>query len=128
MSENRIVVVGASLAGMRAAETVRRSGYEGAIVLVGAEPERPYDRPPLSKKFLRGQHPEEKLELKPLAHYEKLKIDLELGVRARSLDTTARTVELEGGRTLAFDQLIIATGADVRRLAVPGAEREGVHT
>src|SRR5262245_12079695 len=116
MGANRIVVVGGSLAGSRAAESVRRAGYEGNIALVGAEPERAYDRPPLSKKYLRGQHPEEKLYLRPLEHYERMKIELVLGARAKRLDTTARSVELEGGRTLDFDQLVIATGADVRKL------------
>ncbi|MDQ3031748.1 MAG: FAD-dependent oxidoreductase [Myxococcota bacterium] len=127
MSANRIVVVGGSLAGGRAAETLRRAGYAGRIVLVGEEPHRPYDRPPLSKKFLRGEVPEEKLSLRPLSHYERLAIELELGVRAKRLDSTARAVELEDGRRLDFDQLIIATGAHVRRLACPGADLEGVH-
>ncbi|UJR84650.1 NAD(P)/FAD-dependent oxidoreductase [Sandaracinus amylolyticus] len=127
MSTNRIVVVGGSLAGGRAAETLRRQGWEGEIVLVGDEPHRPYDRPPLSKKFLRGQVAEEKLALRPLAHYERLKIEVELGARATSLDAASRTIELEGGRHIGWDKLIIATGARVRRLACPGATLEGVH-
>ncbi|AKF02951.1 NAD(P)/FAD-dependent oxidoreductase [Sandaracinus amylolyticus] len=127
MSTNRIVVVGASLAGGRAAETLRRQGWEGEIVLVGEEPHRPYDRPPLSKKFLRGQVAEEKLALRPLAHYERLKIELELGARATSLDPSARTITLESGRRIGWDQLIIATGGHVRRLTCPGATLEGVH-
>lgn len=127
MSAGRIVVVGASLAGARVAETLRRSGYGGRIVLVGAEPHRPYDRPPLSKKFLRGQHPEERLYLRPPEHYDRLRIDLALGVRAIGLSSTARRVELEGGRSIDFDQLVIATGAEVRRLDVPGATLPGVY-
>jgi 3-phenylpropionate/trans-cinnamate dioxygenase ferredoxin reductase subunit len=124
---NRIAVVGGSLAGSRAAETIRRAGYEGRIALVGAEPERAYDRPPLSKKYLRGQHPEEKLYLRPVEHYDRMKIDLVLGAQAKRLDTTARSVELDDGRTIDFDHLVIATGADVRRLDCPGAGLEGVH-
>lgn len=127
MSAKRMVIVGGSLAGGRAAETARRQGWEGEIVLVGEEPRAPYDRPPLSKKFLRGQLEEEKLSLRPAAHYERLKIELELGARARALDPAARTITLEGGRTLAWEKLVIATGAHVRRLACQGATLEGVH-
>ena len=127
MSANRIVVVGGSVGGGRAAETLRRQGWEGEIVLVGEEPHRPYDRPPLSKKFLRGQLAEDKLALRPAAHYERLKIEIELGARATSLDPATRTVTLEGGRSLAWDKLIVATGARVRRLPCPGASLEGVH-
>lgn len=123
----RIVVVGASLAGGRAAETLRRSGWEGEIVLVGDEPHRPYDRPPLSKKYLQRELDDEKLFLRPLAHYERLRVELELGARAVRLDARERAVELEGGRRIAFEKLVIATGARVRRLSCEGAELEGVH-
>jgi 3-phenylpropionate/trans-cinnamate dioxygenase ferredoxin reductase component len=128
MSANRIVVAGASLAGGRAAETLRRSGYAGEIVMIGAEPHRPYDRPPLSKKFLRQLHPEEKLYFRALDYYEAQKIELELGRRVVSLDAHARSVTLDDGRSISFDTLMIATGADVRRLDCPGAELEGIHT
>lgn len=122
-----IVIVGANLAGGRAAEQLRKHGYEGRIVLVGEEPERPYDRPPLSKKALRGQVPEDKLFLRPLDYYAKNAIELELGVRATALDPRERRVSLADGRQLAYDAAIIATGARVRRLSCPGAELEGVH-
>lgn len=126
-SRGTVLVVGASLAGGRAAEQIRRQGHEGRIVLVGAEPERPYDRPPLSKKFLLGELEQDRLSLRPEAFYEKKGIELVLGARARGLDTTAREVELDDGRRLGFERMVIATGAAVRRLSCPGAELAGVH-
>lgn len=122
-----IVVVGASLAGGRCVEQLRRRGFEGRIQLVGEEAPRPYERPPLSKKFLRGQMDEEKLYFRPLDFYAEREIELVLGARATGLDADARSVTLEDGRALSYDQLVIATGAHVRRLPVPGAELEGVH-
>jgi 3-phenylpropionate/trans-cinnamate dioxygenase ferredoxin reductase subunit len=122
-----MLIVGANLAGGRAAESLRKLGFEGRIVLVGAEKDRPYDRPPLSKKAMRGQMPEEKLFFRPLDYYDKQRIELHLGARATRLHATAREVELEGGRRLAFDKLLVATGADVRRLTCPGAELPGIH-
>ena len=85
MKNDSVVVVGASLAGGRAAEALRRGGHEGRIVLVGADPHRPYDRPPLSKKYLRGQLPEEKLYLRAGDFYEAQRIDLLTGARAVGL-------------------------------------------
>lgn len=126
MSET-MVIVGASLAGSRAAESLRRSGHEGRIVVVGEELDRPYDRPPLSKKFLRGQLEEEKLFLRPAGYYEEHRIELVLGVRATGLDTARRSVRLSDGRALGYDRLLVATGASVRRLACPGHELEGIH-
>ncbi|MBZ0116511.1 MAG: FAD-dependent oxidoreductase [Sandaracinaceae bacterium] len=122
-----IVIAGASLAGGRAAETLRRSGFEGRLILVGQEPHRPYDRPPLSKKFLHHQQPEDKLFFRPESYYEEHKIELVLGTRAAALHASAREIELEGGRRVAFDQLLITTGADVRKLTCEGADLEGVH-
>lgn len=124
---NRVVVVGASLAGLRAAETLRRDGYEGALVLVGAEPHLPYDRPPLSKQVLTGEWDADRAFLRDPAVYDDLGLELVLGRRATALDTTARTVVLDDGARLDFDGLVIATGARPRRL--PGTEQlEGVHT
>lgn len=122
-----VLIVGASLAGGRVAELLRRQGYEGRVTLVGAEPQRPYDRPPLSKKFLRGLHPEEQLYFRPEAWYAEQRVDVLFGVRATRLDTDARSVELEDGRKLGFETLVIATGADARRLSCPGAELANVH-
>jgi NADPH-dependent 2,4-dienoyl-CoA reductase/sulfur reductase-like enzyme len=121
----RIVVVGASLAGLRGIEALRRDGYGGAITLVGAEPHLPYDRPPLSKQILAGSLEPEQIALRrePI---EDLELDLRLGRRAVALDATAREIALDDGERVAFDGLLIASGASARRL--PGAPPlEGVH-
>jgi 3-phenylpropionate/trans-cinnamate dioxygenase ferredoxin reductase subunit len=110
-----IVVVGASLAGLRAVETLRREGYDGRLVLIGAEPELPYDRPPLSKTFLAGEVAPEELALRHQP-YDDLALELRLGTRAEHLDAGSRTLVLEGGDELAFDGLVIATGSVPRRL------------
>ncbi len=122
-----IVIVGASLAGGRAAESLRKLGHEGRIVLIGAEKDRPYDRPPLSKKAMRGQHPEEKLFFRAEDYYETNRIEVRFGTRAERLNGTAREVELAGGETVAFDKLLIATGADARHLTCEGATLRGIH-
>src|SRR5918911_1112159 len=129
MSElNTIAIVGANLAGGRAAESLRERGFDGRIVLVGAEPDRPYERPPLSKPaFSRGEVPPEKVYLRPPEYYDEQRIELRLGARAVALDPRARSVMLEGGDELRYDKLLIATGTGVRRLAVPGVELPGVH-
>jgi 3-phenylpropionate/trans-cinnamate dioxygenase ferredoxin reductase component len=120
------VIVGANLAGGRAAEALRQGGYEGRVVLVGAEPDRPYERPPLSKEYLRGETPDEKLYLQTPTYYEEQRIEMRLGMRATRLDVAARVVTIEGGEGLAYDKLLIATGCEVRRLTVPGSELEGL--
>lgn len=126
MSPDSCVIVGANLAGGRAAEAMRESGFEGRIVLLGAEPDRPYERPPLSKDYLRRETPEEKLYLRPPAYYEEQRIELRLGVRATRLDPAAKAVELESGERLPYDKLLIATGCELRRLGIPGVELAGV--
>ncbi len=115
-SLQRVVVVGASLAGLRACETLRASGFEGDVVLIGAEPEPPYDRPPLSKKLLAGEWEPDRIQLRSLESVEGLRLDLRLGVAATSLDTQSRVIALEGGAVVAYDALVIATGATPRRL------------
>jgi NADPH-dependent 2,4-dienoyl-CoA reductase/sulfur reductase-like enzyme len=120
-----IVVVGASLGGLRAVEGIRREGFEGRLTLIGDELHRPYDRPPLSKEFLRGELGVERLALRKNP-YEALDVDLRLGVPAVSLDLGTRDVELGTGERLAFDGLVVATGARPRVL--PGLEgKRGVH-
>jgi len=126
MSSDSYVIVGANLAGGRAAEALRESGFDGRIVLVGAEPDRPYERPPLSKEYLRREMPEEKLYLRPPAYYEEQRIELRLGVRATRLDPAARVVDLDSGERLPYDKLLIATGSEVRRLGIPGVDLAGV--
>jgi len=110
-----VVVVGASLAGLRATETLRREGFDGRIVLVGAEPHLPYDRPPLSKQLLAGEWEPQELALRR-APYDELEVELRLGVRATALDAAARVLTLEGGETIAFDGALLATGAAPRTL------------
>src|SRR5438874_7754381 len=121
-----VVIVGASLAGGRAAEALRSEGFDGRIVLVGAETERPYERPPLSKELLQGSTTEDKLYLRPPEYYAEQQIELCLGARATHLDPTAHHLELADGQRLTYDRLLIATGAAPRRLAVPGADLDGL--
>jgi len=125
MALERIVVVGASLAGLRALETLRREGFEGEIVVVGDEPHRPYDRPPLSKQILTGRWEAGKTAL--AGGEEDHGAVWKLGRRAVRLDAGARTVTLDDGERIRFDGLIVATGARVRDL--PGTPPlSGIHT
>lgn len=124
----RHVIVGAGLAGLRAAEAIRATGDEGDIILVGAEQEPPYSRPPLSKEYLLGSMQAPELLLQPATFYTDKRIDLRLGARALALDVTARRVALSTGEQLAFDRLLIASGSEPRRLAVEGAGLEGIFT
>ncbi|GIW07201.1 MAG: ferredoxin [Dehalococcoidia bacterium] len=122
----RIVVVGANLAGGRAVETLRGEGFDGQIVLIGEERDRPYERPPLSKEYLAGTKEHSKLFLRPAHYYEDERIELLLGQRATRLDAASKTVHLANGHTVSYDKLLIAAGATPRRLRVPGAELTNV--
>lgn len=119
-----IVVVGASLAGLRAVQELRRAGHDGAIIWAGDERHRPYDRPPLSKQVLAGEWPVERATLIDDEQLEELAVELRLGCGARSLRAAERTVDLDGD-DVGFDGLVIATGARPRRLPVPTPP--GVH-
>jgi 3-phenylpropionate/trans-cinnamate dioxygenase ferredoxin reductase subunit len=110
-----VAIVGTSLAGLRAAETFRREGFDGRIVAIGAEPHLPYDRPPLSKELLRGDWEPDQLVLRKQG-VDDLDLDWRLDARAVALHTAAREVELHDGERVAFDGLVIATGASPRRL------------
>jgi 3-phenylpropionate/trans-cinnamate dioxygenase ferredoxin reductase subunit len=123
----RFVIVGASLAGAKAAETLRKEGFEGSVALVGEEPERPYERPPLSKEYLRGEAGPEKLYVHADGFYEAQGIDLRLSSTVTSLDVGDQTVSLASGDRLGYDSLLLCTGARPRRLALPGAELPGVY-
>jgi NADPH-dependent 2,4-dienoyl-CoA reductase/sulfur reductase-like enzyme len=112
----RIAIVGASLAGLRAAEALRDRGFDGELTLIGDEPHRPYDRPPLSKQVLQGAWEPEQTLFRKKEGYDALALDMRLGVRAQSLDLRARRVTLAGGTFADYDRLIIATGARVRTL------------
>ncbi len=116
MALRNIVVVGASLAGLRAVEALRREGYDDRLVVIGAEPHLPYDRPPLSKEFLAGEWEPEQLTLRRQP-YDDLDVDWRLGRRATALDLGARELELHDGERVPFDGLVIATGATPRTLA-----------
>lgn len=111
-----VVVVGASLAGLRACESLRQEGFDGRITLVGDESEVPYDRPPLSKSFLSGEWEVDRIRLRKPDAIESLRLDMRLGISAASLDTAARTVGLADGTALEYDGLVIATGCTPRRL------------
>jgi 3-phenylpropionate/trans-cinnamate dioxygenase ferredoxin reductase component len=121
------VIVGAGLAGAKAAETLRQEGFDGRVVLVGAEDERPYERPPLSKDYLRGEVGREKVYVHDEGFYAEHDIELRPGRTAVGLDTSSGEVALDAGERLRYDRLLITTGAEPRRLSIPGADLEGIH-
>ncbi len=126
MADRSFVIVGASLAGATAAATLRADGFDGRVVLVGAEPLPPYERPALSKEFLRGEQPLEEQYVRPEGWYDDHEVEARFGTRAVQLDVRDREVVLAGGDRLAFDALLVATGSRNRRLDVPGATLPGV--
>lgn len=117
----RILIIGAGQAALQAAATLRSKGFPGALTIVGEEPYTPYQRPPLSKAYLAGTLETERLALKPHAFYESERIGLKLVTRAVRLDAKAHTVMLSDGTTEQYDKLILATGARVRRVNLPGS-------
>jgi 3-phenylpropionate/trans-cinnamate dioxygenase ferredoxin reductase subunit len=125
-SEQTHVIVGASVAGAKAAETLRAEGFEGRVVLVGAEAKRPYERPPLSKDYLRGEAGMEKVYVHDAGFYAEQDIELQLERRAVGLDTSSSELALDNDERLRYDRLLLATGAQPRRLPVPGGELDGV--
>jgi 3-phenylpropionate/trans-cinnamate dioxygenase ferredoxin reductase component len=127
MSGDRtLLIVGASVAGAKAAEGARTSGYDGRIVLVGTENERPYERPPLSKDVLRGEKDAETTRVHDEGYYDEHGIELLTGRTVEALDLAAARARLDGGETLGFTTVVLATGAEPRRLPLPGADLEGV--
>jgi 3-phenylpropionate/trans-cinnamate dioxygenase ferredoxin reductase component len=127
-SIDRIVIVGAGLAAARAVEALRKDGYEGSITILGDEPERPYLRPPLSKEYLRGETDREQVYVHAPTYYSEHRIDLRSGTVVRAIEPSSREVVLEGEERVAFDRLLLATGARPRMLPVPGADLPGVIT
>jgi 3-phenylpropionate/trans-cinnamate dioxygenase ferredoxin reductase subunit len=121
------VIVGASHASVQAVDTLRREGHDGPIVLVGDEPFLPYNRPPLSKKYLSGELQRERLYLRSAKFYEQHGVDLRLGVRVTAIDRGAQRLRLSDGGELNYDRLLLAVGSRARRLAVPGHELGGIH-
>ena len=121
------VIVGGSLTGATAAITLREEGADGSITLIGAERELPYERPPLSKAYLRSEAPFDKSLVRPAAFYAEHRIETMFGVRAARIDQLARFVELEDRRRVPFDVLLIATGGRNIRFSIPGSELEGIY-
>ena len=121
------VIVGAGLAGAKAAEALRQQGFDGRIVLIGDEYEQPYERPPLSKDYLRGESPRENARVHDDGFYAANGIELRTGTTVERLDLERRAVALADGERIDYDRLLLATGAEPRRLAVPGSELDGIH-
>lgn len=126
MSET-FVIVGAGQAAGQVITSLRQNGFQGRIILIGDEDYVPYQRPPLSKKFLSGELGLERVYLKPEAFFAEQGVELKLGARATRIDRAAKTVTLETGETVAYDKLVLATGSRVRRLPVPGEDLGGVY-
>lgn len=122
-----IVIIGGGQAGAQAIDTLRREGFSGRLVLIGDEPELPYQRPPLSKKYLSGEMAADRLLFRHRAFYDEHAVELRLGKKAVRLDPATRQVELADGEKLAYDRLLLCLGAASRRLTCPGAELSGVH-
>jgi 3-phenylpropionate/trans-cinnamate dioxygenase ferredoxin reductase component len=127
MSKRTFVIVGASLAGAKAAESLRAGGFDGRVVLVGEEPDLPYERPPLSKEFLRGETDRAGTLVHDESFYTEQEIELRRSTRAEEIRLSEREVVLSGGERLRFDSLLLTTGAAVRRLRIDGSELDGVH-
>ena len=121
-----VVIVGAGQAGFQVADSLRQSGYDGPITLVGEEPHPPYQRPPLSKAYLLGDSEAERLKFRADDFYEKHAIDLRLSTRVTAIDPAEKTVTLSDSEILTYDFLVLATGARVRKIPVPGADLDGI--
>src|SRR3954449_11982519 len=121
------VIIGAALAGAKTAEALREEGFEGRIVLVGAEPELPYERPPLSKDYLRGESERDAARVHPEGCYEDHDIELRTATTVERIETSPREVWLGTGERIAYDRLALAPGAEPRRLPVAGGDLDGVH-
>ena len=125
--DSTILIIGGGQAGAQAVDTLRREGFGGRLVLLGDEPELPYQRPPLSKKYLSGELTADRLQFRHRAFYDEHRIELKLGTRAVRLDAAARQVDLADGSLMRYDRLLLCLGAGSRRLTCPGAELPGVH-
>ena len=127
MSKQTFVIVGASLTGAKAAEELRNKGFDGRIVLIGDEHELPYERPPLTKDYLRGESPREKTRVHDRGFYEQHDIELMTGVTVTAIEPGERLVFVDGNAGPVYDRLLIATGAQPRELEIPGASLDGIH-
>jgi 3-phenylpropionate/trans-cinnamate dioxygenase ferredoxin reductase subunit len=122
-----LMIVGANLTGGEAAVALRQEGFDGRVVLIGAEPRAPYERPPLSKQYLRGEDSFEQALVQPPNFYDENDIETRFGVRATAVHAVEQVVELEGGERLPYDKLLMATGGRNRRFPIPGLNLEGVY-
>lgn len=127
MREVDFLLIGGGMASAHCAAELRKRGAEGSVLLVGREPEPPYERPPLTKEYLRGEASREDAHVNAAGWYEDNGVELLTGVNAMSLDPSARTAKLQGGEEVSFDKALLATGAMVNILRVEGAENEGIH-
>lgn len=125
--QQTFVIVGAGLAGAKAAEALRTDGFDGAVILIGDEADRPYDRPPLSKDYLQGKSEKEKIYIHPASWYAEHNVDLRVRSRVTAIDRAAHSVSTQGGQPITYDKLLLTTGSTPRRLRVPGADLNGVH-
>jgi len=125
-TKQTFVIVGAGLAGAKAAEALRTEGFDGRVILLGEEGDRPYDRPPLSKDYLQGKSEKDKIYIHPEEFYADHDIDLRLDTRVASIDRSSHEVTLEGGERISYHKLLLVTGSSPRRLAVPGNDLDGV--
>jgi 3-phenylpropionate/trans-cinnamate dioxygenase ferredoxin reductase component len=121
------LIVGASLAGAKAAETLREEGFDGRVLLVGSEQHRPYERPPLSKEYLQGKSERDAVYVHPEGFYAEQEVELLRGREVAGIDPGPRTATLSDGEALRWDRLLLATGSEPRRLPIPGADLDGVH-
>ena len=121
------VIAGASLAGAKAAETLRSEGFAGRVVLIGDEPVRPYERPPLSKAYLRGEVDFDSAAVHPEGFYTDHDVELLTSTTVTSIDTNAKQIEMDPGGLLAYDQLLLTTGAIPRQVTIPGGQLAGIH-
>ena len=121
------LLIGGGFASAHCAAELRKRGADGSILLVGREPEPPYERPPLSKEYLRGEAKREDAYVNPVSWYEENGVELRTGTNVMSLDPEGRTVKLQGGDEVGFEKALIATGANVNILRVEGASQEGIH-
>ncbi len=122
-----MVIIGAGQAAGQAAASLRQEKYEGSITIIGDEPHLPYQRPPLSKQYLSGDQPVERVYLRPQKFYDDKNVTLKLGMSAQTIDRTAKQVTLDSGESISYDKLIISTGSQPRKLNIQGADLDGIH-
>jgi 3-phenylpropionate/trans-cinnamate dioxygenase ferredoxin reductase component len=127
MTDKGVIIVGAGHGGAQAAIALRQNGYAGPVTIIGREPEIPYERPPLSKEYLAQEKPFERIQIRPAAFWQEKQVGMRLGDAVATVDPAAKTVTLESGKALGYDQLIWAAGGDPRRLDCPGGALSGVH-